>query len=169
LNWGQHHYDIVQWGAAADETGPVDLFVDEGRTAYRYASGVTVYGRTYPGEGVGMDGGVVFVGTEGRIAVDRGNLVSDPPDLVRHPLGPADTPLYTCHSHSSNFLDCVRTRAKTICNVDVAHRSASALLLGGIVKQLQRPLRWDPQRETFPGDVEANRLLSMAIRPPWGV
>jgi len=57
LNWGQHHYDIVQWAAGADETGPVELFMNEGRTAYRYASGVTVFGKPYPGEKVGGNGG----------------------------------------------------------------------------------------------------------------
>jgi hypothetical protein len=49
----------------------------------------------------------------------------------------------------------------------VAHRSASALLLGGIVKQLKRPLKWDPAAEQFIGDDEAGRLLSIAKRPPW--
>ena len=50
LNWGQHHYDIVQWAAAADETGPVELFMENGRSCYKYASGVVVYGKAYPGE-----------------------------------------------------------------------------------------------------------------------
>jgi myo-inositol 2-dehydrogenase/D-chiro-inositol 1-dehydrogenase len=51
--------------------------------------------------------------------------------------------------------------------VEVAHRSASAVLLGGIVKQLQRPLKWDPVAERFPDDDEANRFLSIAKRPLW--
>ena len=169
LNWGQHHYDIIQWAAAADETGPVELFMDGGRTAYRYASGVTVFGKPFPGEKIGGNGGACFVGTGGRIAVDRDALVSDPPELVREPLRPEETHLQRCASHSSNFLECVRTRARPICDAPIAHRSASALLLGGIEKQLQRPLKWDPQHEHFVGDDEADRLLSIAARPPWGV
>ena len=169
LNWGQHHYDIVQWAAGADETGPVELFMDEGRTAYRYASGVTVFGKPYPGEKVGGNGGACFVGTHGRIAVDRDNLVSDPPDIVREPLRPGETHLEHCDSHSGNFLECVRTRQRTICHEEIAHRSASALLLGGIEKQLQRPLKWDPRREQFRDDDEANRMLSIAQRPPWHI
>jgi hypothetical protein len=169
LNWGQHHYDIVQWGADADATGPVELFLEEGKSAYRYANGVTVFGRPYPGESVGMDGGVCFVGTNGRIAVDRVSLISDPPGIVREPIRPSDRHLYRSDSHSGNFLECVRTRKRPICDIDIAHRSASALLLGGIVKQLGRPLKWDPAREEFVGDAEANRLLSMAKRPPWRV
>jgi hypothetical protein len=167
LNWGQHHYDIVQWGAGQDQSGPVELFLHNGRSCYRYADGVTVHGYPHPAEAVGMDGGVSFVGSHGRITVDRGHLVSDPPDIVRQPIRPEDLHLYRAESHSANFLACVRTRQRPICDVDIAHRSASALLLGGIVKQLQRPLTWDPQRETFPHDQEANRLLSTAQRPPW--
>jgi len=169
LNWAQHHYDIVQWVADADETGPVELFMEGERSCYKYASGVVVYGKPYPGEPVGADGGACFVGTAGRIAVDRDNLVSDPPDLVREPLRPNEVHLYHSNSHSGNFLQCIRTRQRTICPAEVAARSASAMLLGGVVKQLKRPLKWDPVAEQFIGDEEANRLCSIAKRPPWNI
>jgi hypothetical protein len=169
LNWGQHHYDIVQWAADADSTGPVELFMEDGFSCYKYASGVVVYGKPYPGEPTGGDGGACFVGTAGRIAVDRDNLVSDPPDLAREPLRPNEVHLYHSNSHSGNFLQCVRTRQPTICTAAIAQRAASALLLGGVVKQLKRPLKWDPVAERFPDDDEANRLLSFARRPPWNV
>jgi hypothetical protein len=169
LNWGQHHYDIVQWAANADDTGPVELFMEQDRSCYRYASGVVVYGKPYPGEPIGGDGGACFVGTNGRIAVDRDALVSDPQDIVRDPLRSNEMPVYRSNSHSGNFLECVRTRKKTICDADIAHRAASALLLGGVVKQLKRPLRWDPKAEQFINDDEANRMLSIAKRPPWRV
>jgi len=169
LNWGQHHYDIVQWAADADATGPVEIFMDGDHSNYKYANGVTVYGKPYPGERVGGDGGACFVGTAGRIAVDRDALVSDPPDLVREPLRPDEVHLYRNSGHSNNFLECVRTRKKTICDADIAHRAASALLLGGVAKQLNRTLKWDPQAEQFPGDEQANRFLSIAKRPPWRV
>jgi hypothetical protein len=167
LNWGQHHYDIIQWAADADETGPVELFMDGNRSAYKYANGVVVYGKPYPGEPVGADGGACFVGSAGRIAVDRDALVSNPPDIVREPLRPDEVHLYRNTGHANNFLDCVRTRKKPICDADIAHRAASALLLGGVAKQLQRALKWDPQAEIFPNDEQANRLLSIAKRPPW--
>jgi hypothetical protein len=169
LNWGQHHYDIVQWAADADETGPVELFMEGDRSCYKYASGVVVYGNAYPGQPVGWEGGACFVGSQGRIVVDRDALLSDPPDIVREPLHPNEVHLYHSNSHSGNFLQCVRTRQLTTCNVKVAARSASALLLGGVVKQLQRPLKWDPAAEQFVGDEEANRMLSIAKRPPWNI
>ena len=167
LNWGQHHYDIVQWAAGADDTGPVEIFMEQDCSCYRYASGVVVYGRAYPGEPVGNVGGACFVGTEGRIAVDREALVSDPPDLAREPLQPDEEHLHRSSSHAGNFLECIRTRKRPICDADIAHRSASALLLGGVPKQLQRTLKWDPKAERFLNDDEADRLLSIAKRPPW--
>ena len=169
LNWGQHHYDIVQWAAAADDTGPVEIFMERDRSCYRYASGVVVYGKAFPGEPVGDVGGACFVGTEGRIAVDREALVSDPPDIVREPLKPDEVHLYHSTSHAGNFLECIRTRKRPICDADIAHRAASALLLGGIAKQLKRTLKWDPQAEQFIKDHEANSLLSIAKRPPWSI
>jgi predicted dehydrogenase len=169
LNWGQHHYDFVQWATNSDETGPVELFMADGVTNYRYANGVVVYGKAYPGEPIGGDGGAVFIGTEGRIAVDRDALVSDPARIAREPLRPDEVHVYRSTSHSGNFLECVRTRKRPICDADVAHRAASALLLGGVVKQLGRTLHWDLAREEFSGDDEANRMLSIASRAPWGV
>jgi hypothetical protein len=169
LNWGQHHYDIIQWAANADETGPVEIFMEEGRSGYKYANGVIVHGKAYPGEPIGGEGGACFVGSAGRIAVDRNALVSDPPDIVREPLRPNETHLYHSESHSGNFLECVRTRKKTVCDADIAHRAASAMLLGGVAKQLDRTLKYDPETEQFISDDEANRLLSIAKRPPWRV
>lgn len=170
LNWAQHHYDIIQWAAGMDDSGPVELWTDdEGRSSYRYGNGVTVWGKPYPGEPVGGEGGGTFIGTEGRIAVDRNTMVSYPADIIREPLHPNEVHLYRADSHSGNFLECIRTRKKPMCDADSTHRAASAMLLGGVVKQLKRPLKWDPVKEEFPGDDEANRMLSIAKRAPWCV
>ncbi len=48
-------------------------------------------------------------------------------------------------------------------------RPVTVCHLGNIAYQLQRPLKWDPDREAFLGDGEANRLLSRAHREPWGL
>jgi hypothetical protein len=167
LNWGQHHYDIVQWATGSDETGPVEIFMEGDRSGYKYASGVVVHGKPCPDESVGMDGGACFIGTQGRMAVDRGNLVSYPADIVNEPLRPNEVHLYHSNSHSGNFLECVRTRKRPICDVDIAYRAVSAVLLGGVAKQVNRTLKWDPAAAQFINDDEANRLLSIAKRSPW--
>ncbi len=167
LTWGQHHYDIVQWAVGADRVGPTEFFMDKNRSCCRYAGGVVVYGKPCPNETVGSEGGACFIGTQGRIAVDRNSLVSDPRDLVLEPLRPDEVHLYRSESHAANFLDCVRTRGKPICDAEIAHYSATALLLGGIVKQVENKGRWDSQIERFIDNDDANRLLSVPKRAPW--
>lgn len=165
INWGQHHYDIVQWGIGADDTGPVEIALHEGHPVLKFAGGVEVIGGPYPGE-PWIPGGACFVGTEGRIVVHRDALTADPPEILRQAPGP-ETGVYYSDSHSGNFLDCVRTRQRPICDAETAHRGNSLLLLAGIAQRLNRTLRWDPQRELFPDDDEANRMLSLAPREGW--
>jgi hypothetical protein len=172
INWGQHHHDIVQWAADADNTGPVEFSPRQAK----YASGVTVYFRPYPDPTIGIpggmkfagEGGCVFVGAEGRIAVDRRFIVSNPAEILRRKLGPDDVRLYRSTSHSGNFLECVRSRKETICNADSTHRAASLMLLAGIADQLGKALKWDPAAEKF-GDEEANQRLLTTYRPPWNI
>lgn len=171
VNWGQHHFDIVQWGIGADGTGPVEV----SRQRVAYANGVEVICGPYPDPTLGLgpgvrfpgEGGPVFVGTEGKIAVDRNVLLANPAEILRRPLKPQDVHLPNPGGHSTDFLRCVRTRQKTICNIESTHRAASLMLLPDIARQLGRKLTWDPQKEEFVNDAEANRLLSLPYRAPW--
>jgi predicted dehydrogenase len=169
VNWGPHHYDIIQWIVNPDVTAPIEAHYENGQIRYRYSNGVVVRSEGYPGEPVGPDGGACFVGTEGRIAVDRGNLVSYPERVLKEPLRPQDVRVYRAGSHSGNFLECIRTRRPTICNPDVAVYTMRALLTGGIALALQRAVSFDPVKSQFIDDPEANRLCSYATRPPWRV
>ncbi|HQG48367.1 MAG TPA: hypothetical protein PK373_04685, partial [Sedimentisphaerales bacterium] len=126
-----------------------------------------VHSDPYPGEPIGPDGGACFVGTDGRIAVDRSNIASYPANILRAPLLPNDERVYYATSHSGNFLDCVRSRKATICNPEVAAYTINAIFIGGISLALKHDLRWDPARLRFIGDDTANRLLSYSPRPPW--
>ena len=101
--------------------------------------------------------------------MDREHLIASSSAILQHPLDPNGLRLYRSDSHSGNFLDCVRTSKQPICDVETAHRSASVVLLGGIELQLRRNLKWNPQREQFVNDDEANRLLSATFRTPWEI
>jgi hypothetical protein len=166
-NWAPHHYDTIQWTVNPDLTAPIEVAYDNGVIHYHYSNGVVVHSADYPGERVGGEGGACYVGTEGRIAVDRSNIVSYPAKILTEPLRPNDTRVYHATSHSGNFLECIRSRRLTIANPDVALYSMNAVLIGGISLILRRSLKWDPVTATFPGDAEANRLLSYTPRPPW--
>jgi hypothetical protein len=167
VNWSPHHYDIIQWTVNPDVNAPIEIEYDNGNINYRYENGVVVRSIPYPGEPVGGEGGACFVGTAGRIAVDRSNIVSYPSGVLRQPLLPGDERVYYADSHSGNFLDCIRTRKPTICNPEVAAYTINAILTGGISLALKRNLRWDPVKLKFDEDEAANRLLSYTPRSPW--
>ena len=190
VNWSPHHYDIIQWTVNADVNTPIEVEFEpgpaaapgvaqppggavgrpqDGQARYHYANGVVVHSQGYPGERVGPVGGACFVGTEGRIAVDREGIVSYPASILKEPLHPNDTRVYHVDSHSGNFLECIRTRRLTICHPETAVYTMNAILIGGIALGLQRSVKWDPTRAEFVGDEAANRLLSYACRPPWHV
>lgn len=175
VNWSPHHYDIIQWVLGADRTGPVTVEWEagtsgtrDGEVRLRYANGVVVHSVPYPGEAVGSVGGACFVGTEGRISVDRDRIVSHPEGILRARIAPGDAVVSMPVSHADDFVRAMRARRPAICDVETAHRSMSAILVGGIAIALRRGVRWDPAREEFPGDGDANRLLSYAPRAPWG-
>lgn len=168
-NWGPHHFDTVQWVLEDEYAGPVEVSYDNDHAVLRYENGVAVHACAYPGQGVGAVGGVCYVGTEGYVAVDRENIVSQPPGILEVQLKPSDRRAYDSKSHAGNFLECIRTRKRPTCGAETAHRSMSLVLLAGIATQLKRKMVWDPLKEEFPGDEQANRLRSYARRPGWEV
>ncbi|HUT33465.1 MAG TPA: Gfo/Idh/MocA family oxidoreductase [Planctomycetota bacterium] len=174
--WGQHDVDIAQWGNGSDDTGPLEI---EGRglipaeglndtaihwhTEYTYANGVRLlFASTNE-----IPYGIRFEGDRGWVHVDRSRITAEPASLLAIQLGPADVRLERSGSHSGNFIECVRTRRPPICNVDVGHHTYVVCALSDIAIRLGRKLRWDPVRETFPGDPEANRMLTRPLRAPW--
>jgi len=162
-DWGAHHFDIAQWGMGMDESGPVEIVPPDGRDykvlTYKYANGVTMTRD--------RANGVLFTGTKGKVEVNRGHLRTWPDELKNQKIGPNEIHLYECKNHYTDWLDAVRNRTKPICDIETGCRSVTVCHLGNIAYKLKRPLKWDPERELFVGDSEANRLLSRAMRSPW--
>jgi DNA polymerase III sliding clamp (beta) subunit (PCNA family) len=88
---------------------------------------------------------------------------------VQLQIGPEEIQLIKSTDHHQNFLDCVRSRQLTITPCEVAHRSASVGHIGLISLRLGRKLRWDPEREHFIDDPEADRLLGRTMRAPYSI
>lgn len=167
-DWGAHHFDIAQWGLGMDESGPVEIVPPDGganaRLTYKYANGVVMY------HGGGPDNaGITFVGDRGRVMVNRGYLDTDPKEIMAVPIGPNEVTLYRSRNHHENWLECLRSRNRPICDVDVGRHSIIVCHLGNIAYWLKRPLAWDPDAERFVNDDEANRLLTRAKRSPWRI
>jgi len=165
-DWGAHHFDIAQWGLGMDDSGPVEIIPPEDPKATKgvrfiYANGVEVIHAD--------SGGVLFVGSEGKILVNRGKLEVTPKSLLDEPLGENAIRLYNSYNHGKDFLDCVRSRKKPICDVEIGCRSATVCHLGNLAYWNHRRLKWDPARERFVGDKEANTWLDRPKRGPWKV
>jgi predicted dehydrogenase len=160
---GAHHFDIAQWGLNMDLSAPTEIHPPErGDTGLRfvYANGVEMFH--------GGPSGCMFEGTLGAIYVDRGTLQSAPASILQHSLGERDFHLPpAARSHRQNWLDCIRSRQRPVADVAIGARSAQVCQLGNLAYRLRRDLRWDPEREVFLHDDEANRLRSRENRAPW--
>lgn len=184
-DWGAHHVDIAQW---AIDSLPVSI---EGRATHpqiadgynvakdfaatvRYANGVILeiadHGRN----------GILLEGDAGRIFVNRGVLAGKPvDDLKTQPLPREAYKLYSHDNldrpartgkldaivnHMGNFFDCIGTRHATLSDLESQHRSVSTCHLANISMRLGRGLAWDPEKEEFREDREANTWLAREQR-----
>jgi predicted dehydrogenase len=177
MDWIGHHLDIAHWGMGWDETGPVEIeATGEFPTSGIYTSPTRYYVRAKYADGTPMVlagghdeiwSGTKWIGEYGWIWVDRGQFETEPAGLKREIVGPDEIRLYKSRDHQQNFLDCVKSRARTIAPAETAHRSASVGHLGVIAMEVGRKIRWDPKTETILGDPEAERLLGHSYRGPW--
>ncbi|MBN2376525.1 MAG: Gfo/Idh/MocA family oxidoreductase [Sedimentisphaerales bacterium] len=177
--YGVHDIDLAQWGLGTENTGPVTV---EGKGVFP-ESGLFNTVLTYDLEFTYADGrkiiitdtgknrhGVTFHHENGKDWLYcRSDYDASDRDLLRIKLKDSDTHLYESNLHERNFIECVKSRKQTITPIDVAHRSTSICLIGGICLKLGRKLHWDPNTEKFINDDEANKLLSYNMRKPWQV
>lgn len=190
--WGQHHFDSAAWGMDTELTGPISIeavaqFPKSGlwdvhgdfMSKAEYKNGITML------TSGGYPNGVRYEGTEGWIFVTRGNYratASDPipqgqsnpplsasdPKILTSVIGPNEIHLYVSNSQQGNWLDCIKSRKEPISPVEIGHRACTVCLVTHIAMKLGRKLSWDPGREEFINDKEANSMLSRPQRAPYG-
>jgi predicted dehydrogenase len=186
-NWGAHHVDIAHWGIGMELGGPTAI---EARATFMTGDVWTVH-HTYHVEMVYPNGvllvmddtyanGVRFEGTEGWVFCARGAeqvTSSDPAagqaeskaltasdmKLLTAPLGATAKRWQASPDHYLNWLEAIAARRDPIAPVDEAARSLEACAAAWIAMKLGRKLTWDPVKEQFTGDAEANR---MCLRTP---
>ena len=185
--WGIHHVDIAQWGNGTDDTGPVEIqgtgvipadgLADtaiEWEVEHLYANGVKMIHMNTKAAlnrakqfSLHNGLGILFWGSEGWVLVCREFLDAEPKSLLTATIGPDEIHLPQSDNHRRNFLECVKTRQKTICPIETAVRSDTICHLDDIAIRLGRKLRWDPEKEQFINDDQANRMLTRPMRSPW--
>jgi len=189
--WGSHHIDCAHWAMDTEYTGPIEVsghaeFPKSGlwdvhgifRTEGLYENGVRMIVTNE------LPNGIKFIGSKGWIFVTRGNYsvtASDPvakqasskaltasdPKIITSKIGPDEIHLYESSDHHGNWLESVKTRKPPIAPIEVGHRSCSTCLLHHIAMKLDRKVKWDPTRERFINDDEANSMLSRPQRWPY--
>ena len=189
--WGSHHVDIAHWGMDTEHTGPLEI---DGKATFpksglwnvhgdyhieaKYANGVNlIIDHTFTN-------GVEFIGEDGWIFVSRGGgqaTASDPASktgkalaasdekILKSVIGPNEVHLYKSADHHGNWLESIQSRKPAVTTAEVAHRSTSTCILSWISMKLDRKLRWDPVKEEFAGDAEANAMRSRLERKPYGI
>ena len=181
-DWGAHYLDTAQCGGGYDDTAPVEIFGEgtfptEGiwNTAtsyaitYKYADGVEMWAHTQDRNPDNFFFGAKFYGEDGKwLAVSREQFMSNPVDLVKVAVKEDEMrELWVSGSHHGNFLECIRTRRETRTPFRATSRSIALAHLGNISMRLERPLRFDPDKEVFLNDAEANNMISRPMRSPW--
>jgi predicted dehydrogenase len=182
-NNGVHMLDMARLGLGAEapavvsSAGGLFVFDDDRETpdtqvvTYEFPGCVLIwehrqwssYGLLNEEGHVRIGGGVVFYGSEGTLHVnDQGWQIVVKGETVEQGPGADDSiPLIR------NFIDCVKSRERPDADIEDGHRSTSLCHLGNISQRLGRRLRWDGERERFPDDDEANRLLTRDYRRPY--
>jgi hypothetical protein len=168
-NWGAHGVDQVQWALGLDGTGPVEMSPltpgSDGQVEMRTANGVPI--RFVLEKGHGPQGGAVFVCEQGKLEVNRNKFTSNPKEIAVELLKKVDaveeekkwsdqTAKWQARWHMQNWLDCIASRQAPVADVEIGHRSISVCHLANITRRLGRRLQWDPAKELFVGDDEAN-------------
>ena len=180
LDWGAHTLDLCQWANQSDDTMPIEYEPLEDKIICRYANGVKLvfdflkepFGNRDPHyitrlgtcpvrfEG---DEGSVETGDNGEIVVKPESLAGTLPETAKKNRG------LDVSAHARNFFDCVKSRKPTVCNSSVMRHSHVACHAAALSWILQRKLKFDPKKEAFIDDAEANGLRSRPARDPWSV
>ncbi len=98
--------------------------------------------------------------------MDRSQLTAEPASVLQERIGPDEMHLPVSRHHQANLIESVKTRRPTICPIDVAVRSDTICHLGDIAMRLGRRLRWDPVKEEFVGDAQANAMTTRRTAQP---
>ncbi len=167
LEWGSHCVDLCQWANDADETAPVEYEPKGDQLHAQYGNGVKLILRNDGWLPLGSCP-VRFEGETGWVETgDDGEIVASSPALLSG-MG-AKISGYPADFHVRDFLDGVKTRGQTRANADVACQAHIACHAANIALFLGRKVVYDPVKNEFPGDEEANRLRSEALREPWRI
>jgi predicted dehydrogenase len=177
VNWGVHHLDIANWGCPKLTSDPFEFTctgsyrndgltdnINDWQAEFNYSSGLRM---TFTDTGNPNKQGCQFEGDKGWVHVNRKGIWAEPASLLEVNIKPNERHLHESKDHHRDFLNSVRTRRDPVSPVEAGHQASYIGLIAEISTRLKRKLKWDPAKEQFIGDDEANRLLTRPMRSPW--
>jgi hypothetical protein len=188
--WGAHHVDTAHWGMNTEYTGPIEIW---GTAEFPTHGLWDVHGKFLTHaiyeNGITMDisgdfpNGIKWYGTEGWIFVTRDSevtptdpgkpavkldpLMASDPKILDSVIGPDEIHLYESSDQHGNWLECIKSRKAPTAPAEIGHRACSTCLIHHIAMKTKRRLYWDPIKERFKNDDEANSMLSRPQRYPY--
>lgn len=190
-DWGVHLIDIVLWGMNA--SAPKSVVATGGKFAYPddpqetpdtlqaiyEFDGFSMLWEHAVGIGLGpfqRDHGVAFIGERGTMVVDRGKWEIFPETHRVDDVTQYQTPKLPVQGrrdgggldkHTANFVECMKTRARPRCDIEVGRHAAVVAHLGNISYRTERKVAWDAAAVRFKDDTEADAYLKREYRKPW--
>lgn len=183
--WGTHGFDQVQCALAKDDSGPVEIVVNGPKLvpptfdkptdkkvgdelcskpdiSFRYENGPLVKLSWDVPWNSGQRGGGIFFGEKGKLEIERGKMKSDPKELAENYL--KEHSGVSLPSHETDWINCIIDGKTPIGELETGIRTASICHILTIARYLGRNLNWDPVKEEFSGDAEANTWLKREHR-----
>lgn len=179
-NWGAHYFDMAQWANNTDHTGPVEV-VGKGEfpkslwntminfeVTYRYANGVVLTCQ----QTLTSKPSIKYTGSAGWILLEGypGTTTASNPEWLTMKPEKGELDLSTVLSDKGDFIASIKQNKPTSEPIEMGHRSISISQIGLIACQLEEKLIWNPEKELFTGNNQANALLAAPLaRNPWNV
>jgi predicted dehydrogenase len=174
---GAHVIDLAQMAAGFDDTGPIEIDATgvqtpeslydtfwEYRFTNRFANGVMMIGEAKGPRGLRLEGdeGWIFIHVHGQKLE-----ASDPKLLENRDTKDFKIQLGRSPGHQRDLIEAIKTGRDPVATAEIGHRTASVCHLNNIAMRLGRKLKWDPEKEQFLDDSEANALVTPIMRAPW--
>ncbi len=192
-NWGVHYCDAIRWVLA--EEAPASISAHGGRFAldddrtipdtmeviFEMGCGaLIVFGQYEASSGPALASGEielrgtlgnVYAGSEGEgykiVPSPPGQFQETKPRIKAEEKEAPDRNKDLTVAHIRNFLDCIKIRQRTNCDMETGHRSTTFALLANIALATKSRIEWDPQTERIANNEKANDLLHYEYRKPW--
>jgi len=196
-NWGVHYMDVIRWlmnekaPVAVSAVGGKYVLNDDRtipdtmQVTFEFSSGALVNFSIFEASsgGIFQWGEIELRGTLGTVyATENGYRINPTGNgqfqtfknkLQAEEFSIKNAPLPDGSSADStanlvrNFVDCIKSRHTPLCSIEEGHRSTSFAHLANIALAVKDRLQWDPEKEIFTNNPEANKLLHYEYRKPW--